>query len=121
MHHLFRVLQVVLGVLQVQGNLGNQEFLCLLVDLGCLDLEGQGLLFLHLLQGILAVPLGLEVQGGQGDRRYQTKRVQVAHEVQVHQVYQAHLLILELHQIQISLVYQGLQGNQDLLLVQGNL
>lgn len=51
--HPVQVPQEVLGIQLVQGNLGNQAFLFLLADLGCLVLEDQGLPSLHLTQRIL--------------------------------------------------------------------
>lgn len=76
---------------------------------------------LHLLQGILVVPLGPEVQVDPVDQVGQWWGIQVGHELQVYQVYQAHLSVQEHHQIQIVQVIQGPQGSQDLLLVLINL
>lgn len=52
-HHHVQVLQEVLGFQAVPGNLGDQDLLYHLEDLGCLDLEARGLLSLHLHQRIL--------------------------------------------------------------------
>lgn len=60
-----QVLQVVLGVPSVLGNLGNQDCLCLLVDLGYQDLEYRGLPSLHLHLGILQW-CGENCDSGQG-------------------------------------------------------
>ena len=51
--HPAQVLQGVLGILFALVSLGNQDFLCLLADLGCLDREDRDLPFLRLLLGIL--------------------------------------------------------------------
>lgn len=86
-----QVLQEVLGFRLVLGNLGNQVFLCLLADLECLDLEGRGLPSVRLLQGILVVPLGQGVQMGLVAQVIQWWGIQVGHDLQVYQVYRAHL------------------------------
>lgn len=72
-------------------DLENLELLGLLVGLGCLDLEGQGLLLGHLILAALVVPSGLEVLGDPVGLFRHKRGFQGGHEVQVYQVYQAHL------------------------------
>lgn len=48
-----QVLQEVQEFRVVLVSPGNREFLCLLADLGCLDLEDRGLPWRRLIQGIL--------------------------------------------------------------------
>lgn len=52
--HPVQVLQVVLGFRSVLEHLGNQDFLSLQEDLGCLGLEGRGLPSLRLHRRILS-------------------------------------------------------------------
>lgn len=51
--HPVQVHQGVLGFQPVLGNLGNREILCLLADLGYLNLEVRGLLSLRFRLGTL--------------------------------------------------------------------